>query len=99
MVVAINLSDAAGYYEYSNEELLKEHVRKIDPKNVNVPIDFLRDTCTDVIVHPRANGKKKSVLLYLTFHTFQKSYYRSCIKVNNTHTILIDYLVFIFCNV
>ena len=63
MVVAINLSDAAGYYEYSNEELLKEHVRKIDPKNVNVPIDFLRDTCTDVIVHPRANVEKKKCIV------------------------------------
>ena len=56
-VVAINLTDASAYYMHPNEELLKQHIRKVG-KN-NVALDFLRDTSRDPVVQPRKNGKKK----------------------------------------
>ena len=50
MVVTINLTDASSYYTYSNE-------------TERMPIDFLKDTCTDVVVHPRTNRKKKKCVV------------------------------------
>ena len=56
-VVAVYLSDAATYYAHPNEDLLRQHIKKVG--KTNVPIDFLRDTSRDTIVLPRKNGKKK----------------------------------------
>ena len=57
LAVAIHLTDASTYYTHPNEDMLKQHIKKVG--QTNVPLDFLRDTSTDTIVRPRKNGKKK----------------------------------------
>lgn len=56
-VVAIHLTDASTYYTHPNEELLKQHIKKVG--KTNVALDFLRDTSRDTVVLARKNGKKK----------------------------------------
>lgn len=60
-VVAINLTDASTYYTYPNEDILKQHVKKVG--QTNVPLDFMRDTSRDTVVIPRKNGKKKKCVV------------------------------------
>ena len=60
-VVAINMTDASSYYTHPDEDVLKEHIKKVGKTNVS--LDFLRDTSTDTSVHPRANGKKKKCVV------------------------------------
>ena len=57
--MAINMTDASSYYTHPDEDVLKEHIKKVGKTNVS--LDFLRDTSTDTSVRPRANGKKKNV--------------------------------------
>ena len=60
-VVAINMTDASSYYTHPDEDVLKEHIKKVGKTNVS--LDFLRDTSTDTSVRPRANGKKKKCVV------------------------------------
>ena len=55
-VVAINMTDASSYYTHPDEDVLKEHIKKVGKTNVS--LDFSRDTSTDTSVRPRTNGKK-----------------------------------------
>ena len=59
-VVAIHLTDASAYYSHLNEELLKQHIKKVG--KTNVALNSLRDTSRDTIVLPRKNGKKCAVI-------------------------------------
>jgi hypothetical protein len=56
-VVAIHLTDASTYYTYPNEDILKQHIKKVG--QTNVALDFLRDTSKDTAALSRKNGKKK----------------------------------------
>ena len=58
-VVAIYFTGASAYYTHPNEELLKQHVKKVG--KTNVALDFLRDTSRDTAVLPRM-GRRRSVL-------------------------------------
>ena len=60
-VVAIHLMDASAYYSHPNEELLKQHIKKVG--KTNVALDFLRDTSRDTVVLARKNGKKKCAVI------------------------------------
>ena len=60
-VVAIHLTDASTYYTFPNEDLLKQHIKKVG--KTNVPLDFLRDTSRDTVVLARKNGKKKCAVI------------------------------------
>ena len=62
-VVAINMTDASSYYTHPDEDVLKEHIKKVGKTNVS--LDFLRDTSTDTSVRPRTNGKKKKCVVIL----------------------------------
>ena len=44
-------------YSHPNEELLKQHIKKVG--KTNVALDFLRDTSRDTVVLAKKNGKKK----------------------------------------
>ena len=77
-VVAVYFSDAATYYLHPNEDLLRQHIRKVG--KTNVPIDFLRDTSRDTIVLPRKNGKKKCAVIPTT-PVYQKRFFRNYIEV------------------
>lgn len=61
LVVAIQLTHASTYYTHPNEDMLKQHIKKVG--QINVPIDFLRDTSTDTTVRPSKNGKKKKCVV------------------------------------
>ena len=60
-VVAVHLTDALTYYTSPNEELLKQHIKKVG--KTNIPLDFLQDTSRDAVVLPRKNGKKKKCVV------------------------------------
>ena len=60
-VIAVHLTDASTYYTFPNEELLRQHIKKVG--KTNVPLDFLRDTSRDTVVFPRKNVKKKCVVI------------------------------------
>ena len=66
-------SDAARYYAHPNEDLLRQHIKKVG--RTIVPIDFLRDTSRDTIVLPRKNGKKKCAVIHcIPEEIFQELY-------------------------
>ena len=59
--MAIHLTDASAYYSHLNEELLKQHIKKVG--KTNVALAFLRDTSRDTVVLARKNGKKKCAVI------------------------------------
>ena len=53
------MTDASSYYTDPDEDVLKEHIKKVGKTNVS--LDFLRDTSTDNFVHPRTIGGQISL--------------------------------------